>query len=282
LVYVYFHPDIELAINVALATRRPLLLSGPSGCGKSCLARNVALTLGRRYYEFVVTARSEARDLLWGFDALHRLNDAQARTRKLKPDQSYVEPGRLWWALDPESASWRGTERGIPAEERANDPSEMPGDNAVLLIDEIDKADPDFPNNLLVPLGSFQFFVESARYLVNGQRTPLVLITTNRERELPRAFLRRCVTLEIPALGIPELVEVAIAVLSQGDRDEGLFHKVAERVTALKKESREGVSTAEFLDTVRACLSLKIDPESEDFQRLSKVTLEKDFGRGRS
>lgn len=91
-VYVYHRSDIALAVNVALATRRPLLLSGPSGCGKSSLALNVALSLGRRYYEYVVTARSEARDLLWSFDSLRRLNDAQARRGDLEPDASYVEP----------------------------------------------------------------------------------------------------------------------------------------------------------------------------------------------
>lgn len=281
LLYIYHNDDIKLAVNVALATKRPLLLSGPSGCGKSSLALNVALTLGWRFYEYVVTARSEARDLLWSFDTLRRLNDAQTPDRKLGPDQSYVEPGALWWAIDPESAAWRGKEGRIPEEDFAQDPSPLEGRNAVLLIDEIDKADPDFPNNLLVPLGSLQFSVDPTRYPVTGAESPLVFITTNRERELPRAFLRRCIALELPALGVDELAELASKMLPRKANNADLFRRVAERVVEASRRSdnlAEPVSTAEYLDTLKACIELGFDPASEDYSRIERMTVKKPLG----
>ncbi len=111
--YVYHHPDIQLAVNVALITGRPLLIEGPSGCGKSTLAFNVALSLKRRYYEFVVTNRSEAQDLLWSIDNIRRLNDANVQS--LQSMQAYIEPGVLWWAMDTSSAQQRGAGRNPQA-----------------------------------------------------------------------------------------------------------------------------------------------------------------------
>src|SRR5689334_2156221 len=111
--YVYHDPKIALAVNVALATFRPLLIFGPSGSGKSSLAPSVARILRRRYYEQVITSRTQARDLLWQFDTLRRLSDAEAG--RLDPDDRskeqvarYITPGVLWWALDPASARLRG------------------------------------------------------------------------------------------------------------------------------------------------------------------------------
>src|ERR1043165_3694438 len=165
LVYVY-NEQIELAINVALATHRPILIRGTSGSGKSSLARNVARRLKWWYYEQVVTSRTQARDLQWSFDTLRRLSDAQANN--LKANAAYIEPGVLWWALYPNGAA----RRGQPANHKLP-PVENPGiappegkstisteAGAVVLLDEIDKADPDVPNNLLVPLGSLQFHLK--------------------------------------------------------------------------------------------------------------------------
>src|SRR5215218_9760827 len=144
-VYVYHEPQIALAVNVAWATRRPLLLSGASGSGKSSLALNVALTLGWRYYEHVVTSRTEAREFLYRFDGVRRLNDAQAAQVKgggLKPEWAYLEPGVLWWAFDRESAIERGSGGRLGEEEWAEDPCKLnEASPAVVLIDEIDKAD---------------------------------------------------------------------------------------------------------------------------------------------
>lgn len=282
-VYVYHKPEIELAVNVAWAANRPLLLSGPSGCGKSTLALNVALSLGWRYYEYVVTSRTEARDLLYRFDTIARLNDAQPGAQ-LKHVAAYIEPGVLWWAFDPESARERGGGGALPREQEARDPSKVSKDKltdasrAVVLLDEIDKADIDVTNNLLVQLGSHQFIVEHTNAEVAAGNAPLIFITTNGERELPPAFVRRCVTLELPPPTKDILLKVARALIPGGEQDEELFKQVAERVLAeAKQEERGGTppSTAEYLDTLRACLKLGIRPGDPRFQELSNITLRK-------
>ena len=185
-VYVY-DDDIVLAVNVALAIRRPLLISGPAGSGKSSLAKFVANVMGWRYYEDVVTARTQARDLQWTFDAIRRLSDAQAN--KDLGAGGYVEPGVLWWAFQPKTAATRGADdetRAKPGFRKAEPPSQdQQGDRAVVLIDEIDKADPDVPNSLLVALGSNEFRIVETNALVRAtaDAEPFVMITTNDERE---------------------------------------------------------------------------------------------------
>jgi MoxR-like ATPase len=274
--YVYYHPDISLAVNVALITGRPLLVEGPSGCGKSTLALNVALSLGWRYYEHVVTNRSEAQDLLWSMDNIRRLNDAQVQ--QLQPHQAYVEPGILWWALDPSSAARRGAAHVVPEDQWAEDPNlGVVDERAVVLIDEIDKADPDMPNGLLVPLGSQQFTVMPCGFTVRASVLPLVVITTNNERELPRAFLRRCVILELPNPDVDVLVEIAQAVDQSARYDEQFLRDIARHVMRVSGNGQDEwhCSTAEFLDTVRACHELGLTPDHDDFQRLTRITLRK-------
>jgi len=292
-VYVY-DQEIVLAVNVALATSRPLLVRGPSGSGKSSLARNVARFLGWRYYEDVISSRTQARELLWRFDTLRRLNDAQAQ--RLKEDVHYVEPGVLWWAFDPASARRRGLSaeglKEFAAQGKAAEPflaaDPNKGDEherAVVLLDEIDKADPDTPNNLLVPLGSFQFFVTEAAadVQVEQAKAPLIIITSNDERELSSAFLRRCVMLNLQAPGRARLVGIARAHF--GDEHADLYDKVAVKMTSLmrgEEEESQGIrpSAAEFLDTVRACIELGVWPEARDktWKALSRVTLSKPRG----
>jgi MoxR-like ATPase len=278
-VYVYHQPDIELAVNVAWATNRPLLLSGPSGCGKSTLALNVALSLGWRYYEYVVTSRTEARDLFYRVDTIARLNDAHAGETQLKHIAAYIEPGVLWWAFDRDSAGQRGGGGRLPAEQEAHDPCKISKhQQAVVLIDEIDKADIDVTNNLLVQLGSLQFVVENTNVPVTAEHAPLIFITTNGERELPPAFIRRCVTLELPPPVKDILLKVARAKIPAPEHDEDLFDQVADRVLAEAKQDDRGTlppSTAEYIDTVRACLKLNIKPGDDKFQELSNITLRK-------
>jgi MoxR-like ATPase len=206
-VYVYTKPDIPLAIDIAIATGRPLLLGGPTGCGKSSLARFTARRLAWRFYEKTITSMTQARDLQWEVDHLRRLNDAQAK--RLRSDYTpYIKPGLLWWAMNRTSATQQAHTYG-PACKEPNLGADHP--RAVVLLDEIDKADPDVPNNLLVPLGSFHFQIEetSAEIELDRKHSPLIIITTNGERELPAAFLRRCVQLYIDPPGRQLLLDIA-------------------------------------------------------------------------
>src|SRR4051812_41935089 len=201
---LYLLPDeLRLAVEVALTTGRPLLLRGAPGSGKSSLAPFVARNLDYRYYEQTVTAASRAQDLLWRFDAVRRLADAQVRAAESPElrDEDYVEPGVLWWAFDRESARRRGIqeERGAPklapVEPNADVNGDRRDDSAVVLVDEIDKADPDLPNGLLEPLSAMRFVVHETGAPIArpaGDQAALsrllVVITTNEERDLPQAF----------------------------------------------------------------------------------------------
>jgi MoxR-like ATPase len=254
-VYEYT-PEIEMAVNVALATGRPLLVRGPSGTGKSSLARAVAHRLGWRYYEQTVTSRTSAQDLLWTFDAVGRLNDAQDPRREMKDTADYVKPGVLWWAF--ERASAQGFEPGEPEQPYPR------SEDSVVLIDEIDKAEPDVPNNLLLPVGSLMFYVAEARREVKApaDHPPLIFITTNDERQLPAAFLRRCVVLELEPPDADQLKRIAI--LHFRKRDDGLYGALADEiVNAFKKGERPEPNAAEFLDAVWACVSLGVRPPAQ-------------------
>jgi MoxR-like ATPase len=271
-VYVYTE-EIILAVNVALATRRPLLVRGPSGSGKSSLARNVANFLAYRYYEVVISSRTQARDLLWEIDLLRRLHDAQLRNKKFSEKLSdYVVPGVLWWAFDRNSALASGQQAREPGEQKHPDAA-----RAVVLLDEIDKADPDVPNNLLVPLGSLQFIVEETGQEVRTTQdaAPLVFITTNDERELPAAFLRRCVEIVLPHASEERLLEIGRAHFPKADPQ--LLKTVAEHISrAAAASERSGdtrPSPAEYLDTLRACEGLEIGPQSNDWKDLIQMTL---------
>lgn len=295
-VYVYTAP-IVLAVNVALATRRPLLVRGPSGSGKSSLARSVAHVMGWRYYETVVTSRTQAGDLLWQVDLLRRLQDARegslGRGADRRDDEltPYIEPGPLWWAFAPETAAWRGERARSGLEEALADPNlnaeaatreGEPPRRAVVLIDEIDKADPDVPNNLLVPLGSFQFQVRETGFPVgtSPDRAPLVFITTNEEREMPAAFLRRSIELEIALPTRRRLLEIGAAHFAAMDPRQ--IETVAEALLGPadpeRAEESVDVNPAEFVDTLRACDELEIRPGSEAWEALSRATVWK-FGR---
>jgi MoxR-like ATPase len=292
---------LHLAVEVALTTGRPLLLRGEPGTGKSSLAPYVARRLGWRYYEHVVTSTSTATDLLWRFDAVRRLADAQANKEddELRSESDYVTPGVLWWALDRASALEYATQAGS-AEPDGDMNGRRDPHRAVVLIDEIDKAHPDLPNGLLVALGSNQI---SVPYLAEpieirtGAAPPLdlpkgveiapvqVVITTNEERELPMAFVRRCVTFALEHPNAAQLAAIARAHFHRKadpftESDGRLALAIAERVEKLRSEVTLGShrpSTAEFLDAFRACRTRGIAPKPDDrqWQLIERITLAK-------
>lgn len=250
--------DLLLAVKIARAAERPLLLYGEPGSGKSSLARYVAATGPYRYYEHVTTARTQAADLLWSFDSVRRLGDAQHKGVGANTD--YVVPGVLWWAFDRGSAG-----RLSRKEPFAEWNSRFPDAPAVLLVDEIDKADPDMPNGLLTPLADRRFMVsdiDGGHKIQENARTPgercLVVVTSNRERDLPPAFERRCVVLQLPEHTDEELRDIVKLHFGRTAPLPELIDDLLERLrraTALAgQKGRRAPSTAEFLDAVRACV----------------------------
>jgi MoxR-like ATPase len=276
--YVYTD-DVKRAVRVARATRRPLLLRGEAGCGKSTLAKDVALALGFRYYEEVISSRTEARDLQYRFDAVRRLGDAPVDQAKARDLHAYLEPGTLWWAFDRESAARRGAppKRKVDAGWAARDPVVLPGrrGGAVVLLDEIDKADPDVPNDLLVPLGENRFTVDSPTVEVQCQEEVMIFITTNGERDLPPAFLRRCVAFALQRPDPPQLKRIVAAHF--GDRASSYLADMLARLEALTAAAKlTGVrepGTAELLDALQACVEMQIGPKHPDWQKLTALAL---------
>jgi MoxR-like ATPase len=159
--------DLMMAVNAALTLGRPLLVKGEPGTGKTMLAEEVARGLGRPLFEWHVKSTTRAQHGLYEYDAVSRLRDSQLGDPRVEEIANYIVRGRLWDAFDsPEPA--------------------------VVLIDEIDKADIEFPNDLLRELDRMEFYVHETRETVRARHRPLIIITSNNEKELPDAFLRRC------------------------------------------------------------------------------------------
>jgi len=159
--------DLNLAVNAAVALERPLLIKGEPGTGKTILAEEIARALGRKLISWHIKSTTKAQQGLYEYDAVSRLRDSQLGEAKVHDIGNYIVKGKLWEAFDADTAP-------------------------VLLIDEIDKADIEFPNDLLLELDRMEFYVYETRQTIKARQRPIILITSNNEKELPDAFLRRC------------------------------------------------------------------------------------------
>ena len=281
-----FDADTAAALRAAEAAERPLLIRGDPGTGKSQTARAAAAAAGRLFVSVTIDGRTEAADLLWQHDAVARLADATSG-KGAGPAGDYLSPGPLWWAYDWSSADdqWQVRSQG----ERPEAPDGWRRETGtVLLIDEIDKADPDLPNAFLELLGNRGFTVPLlGRRVIRGARPPLVVITTNEERELPNAFLRRCLvrTLRLPEPLAPWLVGMGRLHLERLGLAERCFDAVLAAAADLllgdrrkaEQNQRYAPGLAEYLDLVIAVARLEqSEPGQQDLLRkLAGFTLRK-------
>jgi MoxR-like ATPase len=227
--------DLKVAVNAAIQLERPLLIKGEPGTGKSVLAAEVASAIGAPLIEWHIKSTTKAQQGLYEYDAVSRLRDGQLGDERVKNIANYIKRGKLWDAF--------------AADERS-----------VLLIDEIDKADIEFPNDLLQELDRMEFFVYETGETIKARTRPIVLITSNNEKELPDAFLRRCFFhfIKFPdAETMRQIVEVHFPGLKSRLVADALrvFYELRD-VPGLKKKP----STSELLDWLKLLLHEDIDP----------------------
>ncbi len=238
--------DLMMAVNAALTLERPLLVKGEPGTGKTMLAIEIARALGRPLFEWHIKSTTKAQHGLYEYDAVSRLRDSQLGDPKVHDIRNYIVQGMLWKGFVSEAPS-------------------------VLLIDEVDKADIEFPNDLLRELDRMEFYVYETQELVRARHRPLVVITSNNEKELPDAFLRRCFFhyIRFPDHETMErIVRVHYPDIKKRLLQEALeaFFEIRE-VPGLKKKP----STSELLDWLKLLVAEDIPPEvlhSQDQHRI--------------
>ena len=228
--------DLKMAVNAAVTLQRPLLIKGEPGTGKTQLAMEVAKALGKPFHEWHIKSTTKAQQGLYEYDAVSRLRDSQLGDDKVKDIGNYIVKGALWECFEAD---------------------EQP----ILLIDEIDKADIEFPNDLLRELDQMAFYVYETKQTIKARHRPIIIITSNNEKELPDAFLRRCF---FHYISFPDketmqaIVDVHHPKLKQRLLKEAMevFFGLRE-LPGLKKKP----STSELLDWLKLLLAEDIDPE---------------------
>ena len=229
--------DLMTAVNAAITLERPLLIKGEPGTGKTLLAEEVARALGMPFFEWHIKSTTKAQHGLYEYDAVSRLRDSQLGEERVKDIRNYIKRGMLWEAFTA-------------------------GEQAVLLIDEVDKADIEFPNDLLRELDRMEFYVYETQETIAAENRPVVIITSNNEKELPDAFLRRCFFhyIRFPEADTMEkIVQVHFPYIKKRLLKEAMEVFFAMRdVNGLKKKP----STSELLDWIKLLVAEDIPPET--------------------
>ena len=228
--------ELALAVNAAITLERPLLIKGEPGTGKTMLAEEVANSLGKSLIRWHVKSTTKAQQGLYEYDAVSRLRDSQLGDARVEDINNYIKRGVLWDAFEAK-------------------------EKPVLLIDEVDKADIEFPNDLLLELDKMEFYVYETKQNVVAKKRPIVIITSNNEKDLPDAFLRRCFFhyIRFPdEETMKSIIEVHFPKIKKNLIDSALksFFEVRE-VPGIKKKP----STSELLDWIKLLLSEDVPPE---------------------
>lgn len=240
-------PELQVAVNASIQLQRPLLVKGEPGTGKTLLAHEIAKSLDKKLITWHIKSTTTAQQGLYEYDAVSRLRDSQLGEEKVKDIANYIKKGKMWEAFEAD-------------------------EQVVLLIDEIDKADIEFPNDLLLELDKMEFYCYEIQKTIKAKHRPIIIITSNNEKELPDAFLRRCffyyITFPEPAT-MQEIIDVHFPNLEEDLIDNAMkvFYNIRE-VKGLKKKP----STSELIDWIRLVKFGSGKITAEDLAKVDLVT----------